>query len=218
MNYSPMYISIKSATIATIIVFILGIYIAYKVTKLNKFKAIIDGVLTLPMVLPPTVIGFFLLSLLGKQSIIGSILSNYNKSIVFSPTANIIAAAVVSFPLVYRTSRGAFEQLDKNMIYAAETLGISNIKIFFRIILPNCFSTIIAGTVLAFARALGEFGATIMLAGNIPGKTQTMSIAVYTSVQSGNTDLAYKWVAIMLAISLISMLVINIFERTQISK
>lgn len=218
MDYSPLFISIKSATIATLIVLILGVYIAYKVTKANRFKAIIDSILTLPMVLPPTVIGFFLLRFLGKNSIIGGILSTYDKAIVFSPTANIIAATVVSFPLVYRTTRGAFEQLDKNIIYAAQTLGLSNKKIFFKIIIPSSFSTIIAGTVLAFARALGEFGATIMLAGNIPGKTQTMAVAVYTAVQSGNINVAYKWVFVMLVISLLSMIIMSIFEKTQIYK
>ena len=216
MDYSPLFTSIKSATIATLIVLILGVYIAYKVTKANRFKAIIDSILTLPMVLPPTVIGFFLLRFLGKNSIIGGILSTYDKAIVFSPTANIIAATVVSFPLVYRTTRG--EQLDKNIIYAAQTLGLSNKKIFFKIIIPSSFSTIIAGTVLAFARALGEFGATIMLAGNIPGKTQTMAVAVYTAVQSGNINVAYKWVFVMLVISLLSMIIMSIFEKTQIYK
>lgn len=218
MNYSPLFISLKAAIIATIITFILGIYAAYFTTKLNKFKGIVDGVLTLPLVLPPTVVGFFLLVTLGKNSLIGKFLSLYNLSIVFSATATIIASAVVSFPLMYRTARGAFEQLDKNMIYVAKTLGLTEHEIFLKIMLPNSLSSIMAGTILAFARALGEFGATIMLAGNIPGKTQTMAVAVYSAVQAGNRTLAYKWVAIMVIISFISMIIMNKFEKMQVRK
>lgn len=218
MNYSPLLISIKAAVIATIITFVFGIYAAYFTTKLDKAKGLVDGILTIPLVLPPTVLGFFLLVLLGKNSIIGKFLSSYDISIVFSEAATIIASAVVSFPLMYRTVRGAFEQLDRNMIYVAKTLGLSNHKIFLKIMLPNSFSSIMAGTILAFARALGEFGATIMLAGNIPGKTQTMAVAVYSAVQAGNRTLAYKWVAIMVGISLVSMIVMNKFEKMQVVK
>ncbi|MBU5425159.1 molybdate ABC transporter permease subunit [Tissierella pigra] len=218
MNYSPLLISLKAAVIATMITFVFGIYAAYFTTKLDKTKGLVDGILTIPLVLPPTVLGFFLLVLLGKNSIIGKFLSSYDISIVFSEAATIIASAVVSFPLMYRTVRGAFEQLDRNMIYVAKTLGLSNHKIFLKIMLPNSFSSIMAGTILAFARALGEFGATIMLAGNIPGKTQTMAVAVYSAVQAGNRTLAYKWVAIMVGISLVSMIVMNKFERMQVIK
>jgi molybdate transport system permease protein len=218
MNYSPLLISLRAAIIATIITFILGIYAAYLTTKLNKFKGLVDGILTLPLVLPPTVVGFFLLVLLGKNSLVGRFLSLYDVSIVFSEAATIIASAVVSFPLMYRTARGAFEQLDRNMIYAAKTLGLSNHKIFLKIMLPNSFSSIMAGTILAFARALGEFGATIMLAGNIPGKTQTMAVAVYSAVQAGNRTLAYRWVFIMVIISFISMVIMNKFEKVQVGK
>ena len=218
MNYSPLLISLKAAVIATIITFVFGIYAAYFTTKLDKAKGLVDGILTIPLVLPPTVLGFFLLVLLGKNSIIGKFLSSYDISIVFSEAATIIASAVVSFPLMYRTVRGAFEQLDRNMIYVAKTLGLSNHKIFLKIMLPNSFSSIMAGTILAFARALGEFGATIMLAGNIPGKTQTMAVAVYSAVQAGNRTLAYKWVAIMVGISLVSMIVMNKFEKMQVVK
>ncbi len=218
MSYSPLLISLKAAIIATIITFILGVYIAYLTTKLKKFKGLVDGFLTLPLVLPPTVVGFFLLILLGKNSFIGKLLSIYDISIVFSSTATIIASTVVSFPLMYRTARGAFEQLDKKMIYVAKTLGLSEHKIFLRIMLPNSLPSIIAGTILAFARALGEFGATIMLAGNIPGKTQTMAVAVYSAVQAGNRGLAYRWVAVMVTISFITIVIMNKFENLQFSK
>lgn len=218
MNYSPLLISLKAAIIATIITFILGVYIAYLTTKLKRFKGLVDGFLTLPLVLPPTVVGFFLLVFLGKNSFIGKLLSIYDISIVFSSTATIIASTVVSFPLMYRTARGAFEQLDKNMIYVAKTLGLSEHKIFLRIMLPNSLPSIIAGTILAFARALGEFGATIMLAGNIPGKTQTMAVAVYSAVQAGNRSLAYRWVVVMVTISFITIVIMNKFESLQFSK
>lgn len=218
MSYSPLLISLKSAILSTIITFILGIYIAYLTTKLKRFKGLVDGFFTLPLVLPPTVVGFFLLIFLGKNSVIGRLLATFDISIVFSSPATIIASTVVSFPLMYRTTRGAFEQLDKNMIYVARTLGLTEHEIFLKIMLPNSFSNIIAGTILAFARALGEFGATIMLAGNIPGKTQTMAVAVYSAVQAGNRSLAYKWVAVMVTISFVSILVMNRFESVKISK
>lgn len=218
MSYSPLLLSLKAAIISTIITFILGVYIAYLTTKLKNFKGFVDGILTLPLVLPPTVVGFFLLILLGKNSLVGKILNLYDISIVFSSSATIIASTVVSFPLMYRTARGAFEQLDKNMIYVARTLGLTEHEIFLKIMFPNSIPSIVAGTILAFARALGEFGATIMLAGNIPGKTQTMAVAVYSAVQSGNRILAYKWVVIMVIISFISMLIMNKFESINVNK
>ncbi|NLY45720.1 MAG: molybdate ABC transporter permease subunit [Tissierella sp.] len=219
MDYSPLLISLKAASIATIITFILGIYAAYlTTTRLKKLKGIVDGVLLLPLVLPPTVVGFLLLVLLGRNSVLGKFLSQYDISIMFSQAATIIASIVVAFPLMYRTARGAFEQLDKNIIYVAKTLGLSNHKIFFKIILPNSSSSIMAGTVLAFARGLGEFGATIMIAGNIPGKTQTMSVAVYSAVQAGNRSLAYKWVMILAIISLSSMIMMSKLESMQKGK
>lgn len=218
MSYSPLLLSLKAASIATLITFVFGIYIAFLTTKLKMFKGLVDGFLTLPLVLPPTVVGFFLLISLGRNSVIGRFLLQYDKSIVFSSTATIIASAVVSFPLMYRTARGAFDQLDKNMIYVARTLGLTEHEIFLKIMIPNSFSSIMAGTILSFARALGEFGATIMLAGNIPGKTQTMAVAVYSAVQAGNRSLAYRWVAIMVIISFITILVMNKFEKTQTVK
>lgn len=218
MDYSPFLISLKSAFIATVITFFLGIYSAYFTLSLKKTKGLVDGFLTLPLVLPPTVVGFLLLVSLGKNSIIGKWLLEYDITIVFSGVATIIASVVVAFPLMYRTARGAFEQLDSNMIYVARTLGLSEHKIFWKIMIPNSISSIIAGTILAFARALGEFGATIMFAGNIPGKTQTMAVAVYSAVQSGNRTLAYKWVAVIVAMSSLTMILLNMFESGKIQK
>ena len=217
MNYSPLFISLKAAIIATIITFFLGIYGAYFTMKLNKFKGLVDGIFTLPLVLPPTIVGFFLLVFLGRNSYIGGVLAKYNISLVFSSYATIIASTVVSFPLMYRTTRGAFEQLDKNILYAARTLGLKEHKILWKIIIPNSISSLVAGTILAFARALGEFGATIMIAGNIPGKTQTMAVAVYSAVQAGNRNLAYNWVAVMVVISFASILLIIKFENVKFS-
>ncbi|MEW8974479.1 MAG: molybdate ABC transporter permease subunit [Tissierellaceae bacterium] len=218
MNYSPLIISLRAAIFSTTIDFILGIYCAYFISKSKRFKGVMDGILTLPLVLPPTVVGFFLLILLGKNSIIGKILLKFDTSVMFSKAATIISATVVSFPLMYRTARGAFEQFDKDMIYVARTLGLSEHEIFKKIILPNSFSNIVAGTILTFARSLGEFGATIMIAGNIPGKTQTMSVAIYSAVQSGNRQLAYKWVILMATISFFIMILMNKFESNRILK
>ncbi len=218
MDYSPLLISLKTSIIATLITFLVGVYVAYLVTKLNRFKGLIDGILTLPLVLPPTVVGFFLLISLGKNSMVGRYLALCEKSVVFSLTGAIIASTVVSLPLMYRTTRGAFEQLDRDIINVARTLGLSEHKIFLKVMLPNSFFSIMAGVILAFARALGEFGATIMVAGNIPGKTQTMSVAVYTAVQAGNRPLAYRWVLVMGIISFVSMVIMNKFEKNQFGK
>jgi len=218
MTFMPLAISLRAAVISTIISFVLGIYIAYFVSKASRFKGVIDGVLTLPLVLPPTVVGFFLLVLLGKNSFFGQFLLKFDKTIIFSQTATVISATVVSFPLMYRTARGAFEQFDKNLIYVARTLGLKEHKIFRKIIIPNSFSSILAGTILTFARALGEFGATIMIAGNIPGKTQTMSVAIYSAVQAGNRPLAYRWVLLMSSMSFVIILLMNKFESKQYNK
>lgn len=218
MDYSPLLISLKAALFSTFITFFLGIYSAYFTLKLKKFKGLFDGLFTLPLVLPPTVVGFLLLVLLGRNSLIGKFLLKYDITIVFSSVATIIASVVVSFPLMYRTARGAFEQLDINLIYVARTLGLSEHEIFWKIMIPNCFSSIISGTILAFARALGEFGATIMIAGNIPGKTQSMAVAVYSAVQAGDRALAYKWVSIIVFISFMTMILLNLIESGKIKK
>lgn len=215
MDLSPLLISLKTAVIATVITFFLGLYAALLVTKLKRFKGLIDGIFTLPLVLPPTVVGFFLLLIFGRNSLIGEFLAQFGKTIVFSPTATVIASAVVAFPLMYRTTRGAFEQIDVNIIYAARTLGMGEHELFWRVIMPNSWPGIAAGTILAFARALGEFGATIMLAGNIPGKTQTMAVAIYSAVSAGNREAAYRWVIIIIAISFFTIILMNYWTSRQ---
>lgn len=218
MELSPLFISLKVAFTATLITIFAGTAAARFVLKIKRFKGIIDGLFTLPMVLPPTVVGFFLLVLLGKNSPSGKFLMNLNINVVFTWVGAVIASAVVSFPLMYRTVRGAFEQFDVNIIYAARTLGMAESKIFRAIVLPNIVPGLIAGTILSFARALGEFGATMMLAGNIPGKTQTMSVAVYSAVQSGDSGTAYKWVAVVCTMSFIAMILMNFWNGRQIKK
>ncbi len=215
MDFSPLIISFKVAIAATIITFFTGILLANRVVKMKKLKGVLDGIFTLPMILPPTVVGFFLLLIFGRNGLLGDILYNLGVSVVFTWQGAVIAAFVVSFPLMYRTVRGAIEQMDMNQVYAARTLGVSEAKIFWRIIVPECRPGIAAGTILSFARALGEFGATAMLAGNIPGKTQTMSLAIYTSVQANNREEAYKWVIIIMCISFITLLLMNIWNSRQ---
>jgi len=215
MDYSPLYISLKVAISATIITFFAGLYLANRVVKMNRFKGILDGIFTLPMILPPTVVGFFLLLIFGRNGIFGGFLYNIGLNVVFTWQGAVIAAAVVSFPLMYRTVRGAIEQMDINQVYAARTLGMSETKIFWKIIVPECWPGIGAGTILAFARALGEFGATAMLAGNIPGKTQTMSLAIYTSVQGNNRAQAYEWVIIIMCISFATLFLMNYWTSHQ---
>ena len=201
------------AVLATVCSVILGTALAYGVMKLKKLRPLADAVLTLPLVLPPTVVGFFLLILLGKNSVIGQFFNEIGLPFIFTMRGAVAAAFVVSFPLMYRSARGAMEQMDRQLLYAARTLGANEGKIFFRVILPNCRSGIFAGTILAFARAMGEFGATIMLAGNIPGKTQTMALAVYTAVQGGNREEAFQWAVIIVLMSAAAILAINYFEQ-----
>ena len=208
MDFSPLWISLKVAVCATVFTFFLGLLSARLVLSLRAGKALIDGIFSLPMVLPPTVVGFFLLIIFGKNSLLGGLLLKMGISVLFTWQGAVIAAVVVSFPIMYRAARGALEQVDVNLIYAARTLGMSETKIFFRIQLP-------AATILAFARAMGEFGATIMLAGNIPGRTQTMSVAIYTAVQSGDRSLAYYWVAIIMGISFFTIFLMNYWMSYQ---
>ncbi|CEP82811.1 molybdate ABC transporter permease subunit [Paraclostridium sordellii] len=202
MDISPLIISIKTALTSTIITFVFGILIAYKMTCYKgRYQSFIDTILTLPLILPPTVVGFFLLIIIGKNGPIGILLEDLDINLIFTWSATVISAAVVSFPIMYRTSRGAFEQIDEDMISAARTLGLSNKKIFLRIIIPLAYPGIISATVLSFARALGEFGATLMIAGNIPGKTQTMPIAIFFAVESGDMNQAMLWVLIIIGIA-----------------
>ena len=212
-DWSPLWISVQVAVLATVCSVILGTALAYGVMKLYTHRPLADVVLTLPLVLPPTVVGFFLLILLGKNSVIGQFFNEIGLPFIFTMRGAVAAAFVVSFPLMYRSARGAMEQMDRQLLYAARTLGANEGKIFFRVILPNCRSGIFAGTILAFARAMGEFGATIMLAGNIPGKTQTMALAVYTAVQGGNREEAFQWAVIIVLMSAAAILAINYFEQ-----
>ena len=167
--------------------------------------------------LPPTVVGYFLLLIFGKNGLLGGFLARAGFAVVFTLQGAVIAAAVVSFPLMYRAARGAFEQLDQDLVNAGRTLGLSESTIFRRIMLPNCWPGIAAGAILAFARALGEYGATSMLAGNIPGKTQTMSLAIASAVAGNNRDRATLWVVIIMGISLVTMVLMNLLTGRQSS-
>lgn len=213
MDLSPLWLSLRVALLATLITFCLGLLAARLVAAMRRGRGVLDGLLTLPLVLPPTVVGFFLLVVFGKNGFLGDLLSRIGAPVVFTWGGAVIASIVVSFPLMYRTARGAFEQMDQNLLSAGRTLGMSERTLFFKVMLPNSIPSVMAGTVLAFARALGEFGATIMLAGNIPGKTQTVSIAIYTAVQGGNWDIAYRWMLIIVSISLLTIVLMNAWSR-----
>ncbi len=203
LDLSPLWISLKSVLTATLIAFFLGIIVARQMLIYQgKLKGLIDGILTLPLVLPPTVVGFFLLLLFGKNSLFGKLLYLVGINVIFSWTGTVIAATVVAFPLMYKTSLGAFKQIDQNLIYAARTLGVSEGTIFWRITFPLAWQGILGGTILAFARALGEFGATLMLAGNIPGKTQTIPLAIFFAAEGGNMEQALIWVLVIVGVSL----------------
>ena len=206
---SPLIITLKTSLVATVITFFLGIFFARAVVNLKRFKGLADAVLTLPMILPPTVVGFFLLLIFGKRGLVGKFLLQFDVSLVFTWQAAIISAVIVSLPLMYRTTRGAFEQLNPDIINAARTLGVSESKIFWRIMLPNARSGILAGTILAFARATGEFGATMMFAGNIPGQTQTMSTAIYAAIQANDYDSAFQYTILLVIFSIIFMFMGN---------
>jgi molybdate transport system permease protein len=213
---APFIISLKTTGVATAIAFVLGIYGARLVIACDKrWRGLIDGVFTLPMVLPPTVVGFFLLLIFGKNSLVGKFLLSMGIQVIFSWSATVIAATVVAFPLMYRTVRGAFEQMDQNIVLAARTLGMSERKIFWKITVPLSWPGIIAGTVLAFARALGEFGATLMIAGGIPGKTQTMPLAIFFAAESGDMEKALIWVLLLIAVSFTSILLLNYWNQIQ---
>ena len=209
MELAPLMITLQTAGVATVATFFLGIGLALMVVRMKRFQGLADAVIPLPMVLPPTVVGFFLLLLFGKRSMIGRFLLQFDITLVFTWKAAVIAAIVVSLPLMYRTARGAFEQIDVNIINAARTLGVSDWRIFWHILLPNARAGILAGLVLSFTRALGEFGATIMFAGNIPGVTQTMSTAIYAAVQANDYELAGQWAMVIVAFSLVFVVLMN---------
>src|SRR6266496_3013324 len=202
MNFSPIWISLETAATATAITFFLGVAAArWMLAYRGKGRGLIDGLLLLPLVLPPTVVGFILLLLFGKNGPVGRLLLQLGATVVFSWPATVIAATVVAFPLMYRTTLAAFEQLDENIVQAARTLGASEFTLLRRVMLPLAWPGVMAATALAFARALGEFGATLMLAGNIPGRTQTLPLAIYTAVQTGETHEAVVLVGLLTLLS-----------------
>ena len=214
INWSPLWISLKTGVVATVIAFFLGIFCARQAMKMKAgAKAVLDGILTLPLVLPPTVAGFILLMIFSLRRPFGAFLmENFDIKIVQTWKGCIIAAAVIAFPLMYRNARAAFEQVDVNLIYAGRTLGMSESHIFWRIIVPAAAPGIASGTVLAFARALGEYGATSMLAGNILGKTRTVSVAIASETAAGNYGTAAFWVCVIVSISFVIVALINIIS------
>ena len=203
LDWSPLYISLKTGVVATIISFFLGIFAARKVVRQGQdVKAIVDGILTLPMVLPPTVAGFFLLLLFSRRRSLGIFLfENFDIKVVQTWLGCIIAATVIAFPLMYRNARAAFELMDVNLIYAARTLGMGEVEIFWKVAVPAAGPGILSGTILTFARAMGEYGATSMLAGNIPGKTGTISQKIAMVIQDGGYLTAGIWVVIVMLIA-----------------
>lgn len=215
MDWYPLWNSLRIAALSTVINFFLGILAAYYVAKLPRLvKGVLDVVLTLPLVLPPTVVGYFLLRLLGPKRTIGLwFLETFGVRLTMVWYAAVFASAVVAFPLMYRTARGAFESFDRNLAYAGQTLGRSNSWIFWRVRMPCCKQGIIAGTVLAFARALGEYGATSMIAGYTPGRTATISTTVYQLWRTGDDAGAMRWVLVNLAISAVVLLAVNMLEK-----
>ena len=214
LDWSPLFISIKTGIVATIFSFFLGIYAARKVVKTTPGKkAIIDGILTLPMVLPPTVAGFFLLLIFSRRRPFGIFLfENFGIKVVQTWLGCIIAATVISFPLMYRNARAAMEQIDVNLIYAGRTLGMSDTEIFWKVVIPTAVPGIASGTILTFARALGEYGATSMLAGNIPGKTGTISQKIAMVIQDGDYMTAGVWVAIVMVIAFLVIFLMNLIS------
>lgn len=219
MDISPLIISIKTSLVATLITFILGIIISYKIFWYKgRYESLIDTMLTLPLVLPPTVVGFFILITIGKNGPVGMILKTIDINLIFTWTATVISAVIVSFPIMYRSLKSSFEQIDNNMVFAAKTLGLSEKEIFMKIMLPISYPGIIGAVILSFARAIGEFGATLMIAGNIPGKTQTMPIAIFFAVESGDMNKAMIWVMIIIGISAIVITISNFISKSRDKK
>jgi molybdate transport system permease protein len=194
----PLWLTLKVASLATLLAFASGVSIAWFVARRKLWgKEVIDAILTLPLVLPPTVLGYYLILLVGRKGLVGQWLdAHFDFSLMFTWKGAVIAAAVVSFPLVFKSARAAYEGVEPNLENAGRTLGLSEPAVFVRITFPLAWRGILAGTLLGFARAMGEFGATLMVAGNLPGRTQTLSLAIYDAVQSGNDDLANLYVVI----------------------
>ena len=217
MDLYPLYNSIRIAILSTIIIFFLGIFFAYYIVKLPRLiKGVLDVILTLPLVLPPTVVCYLLLLIFGPRQQFGKFMfEKFNVKMVMTWWSAIFATSVVAFPLMYRTARGAFESFDVSLANAGKTLGLSNTYIFWNIRMPYCKKGLMAGAVLAFARALGEYGATSMIAGYTPGKTATISTTVYQLWRTNDESMAFLWVLINIAISAAVLLFINNFERKQ---
>ena len=214
MDLFPLWNSLRIAAISSIIVFFFGILIAYYAARLPRVvKGVVDILFTLPLVLPPTVCGYFLLMVFGARRPVGVFLAQVGIRFPMTWYGGVLAAAVVAFPLMYRTARGAFESFDETLAYSGKTLGLSNTFIFWRVRMPICRQGILAGTVLAFARALGEYGATSMLIGYTPGRTATISTTVYQLWRTNNEALAFRWVLLNLAISAIVLLAVNLLEQ-----
>lgn len=214
MDMFPLWNSLRIAAASSVIVFFTGIFAAYYVCRLPRaIKGVIDVFLTLPLVLPPTVVGYFLLVTVGARRPLGMFLANFGIRFVMTWYGGVLAAVVIAFPLMYRTARGAFESFDETLAYSGQTLGLSDTYIFWRIRIPACRQGILAGLVLAFARALGEFGATIMLVGYTPGRTATISTTVFHLWRISDDYGAFIWVMVNVLISLCVMLAINMLEQ-----
>lgn len=213
-DLSPLWISLKTAGLATIIIFLLGTAVAYWMLGYRgRWKSLIEGVLIAPLILPPTVVGFLLLVLFGKNGPFGKVMQQFDFTLIFTWYAAVLSAVVVSLPLMYKTALGAFEQIDPNLLQVARTLGASERRVFGRILLPLAIPGLLAGTTLAFARALGEFGATLMLAGNIPGQTQTIPMAIYFAVEAGAMGQAWFWVIVIMLLSLSGLAMVNLWQQ-----
>ena len=212
MDWSPIFISMKTASLSILVTFFIGLIVAWGIVKMknDKIKIALDSVFTLPLVLPPTVVGFFLLWIFGVRGPIGRFFIDFFAvKIAFSGYATVIAAVVMSFPLMYRSARGAFEQVDTNLLDAGRTLGMSEWKIFWKVLFANALPGIISGGILAYARGLGEFGATAMLAGNIAGQTRTLPMAVYSDVAAGNIGSAFNYVVVIVVIAFIAISIMD---------
>jgi len=214
LDWSPLLISLKTGAAATVISFFLGIFAARKAVRSSPGKkAVLDGILTLPMVLPPTAAGFFLLLLFSRRRPLGSFLyESFDLKVVQTWLGCVIAATIIAFPLMYRNARAAFEQIDVNLVYAGRTLGMSETQIFWKVVIPSAGPGIASGTVLTFARALGEYGATSMLAGNIPGKTGTISQKIAMVIQDGDYLTAGIWAGVVIVIALVIIILMNLIS------
>ena len=217
MDFFPLFNSLRIAAISAGLVFFLGVAAAYYIARLPRLvKGVLDVALTLPLVLPPTVVGYLLLLLLGPRRVLGAwVLQQFALKLTMQWWSAVFAVSVVIFPLMYRTARGAFESFDETLADAGRTLGLSNVWIFWRVRMPACRQGILAGAVLSFARALGEYGATSMLAGYTPGRTATVATEVDQLWRIGDDARALRWVVLNIAISAAVLLAVNLLERKE---